>query len=73
MSFLVPPNEAQLERIKKEDVYRPAADLEEDVTQLIEWLTKQPHLPVVTGKSNLKEKQGRIQISNLIFQNHNEK
>jgi len=52
MSFFIPPNKAQLEYIKKEDIYRSPAELEEDITQLIEWLSKQPHLPNVTGKSN---------------------
>lgn len=50
MSFLIPPNKDQLEHIEKEDAYRPAAELEEDVTRLIEWLSRQPHLPSVTGK-----------------------
>lgn len=54
MSFLIPPNKDQLEYIEKEDVFRPAAELEEDVTRLIEWLSQQPHLPNVTGKSKLR-------------------
>lgn len=56
MSFLIPPNKAQLEYIKKEDIYRSPAELEEDITQLIEWLSKQPHLPNVTGKSDFRKK-----------------
>lgn len=47
---LEPINETQLEFIKKEDFYRSPESLDEDVTQLIEWLSKQPHLPTVTGK-----------------------
>lgn len=56
MTMFLPPNEAQLEHIKKEDVYRSAAELEEDVTQLIAWLAMQPHLPNVTGMSDVCKK-----------------
>lgn len=52
MSILVPPDETQLERVKKEYFYRPPDEVEEDITQLIEWLSKQPHLPNITGKSD---------------------
>lgn len=51
--ILEPMNEAQLEYIKKEDFYQSNESLEEDVTQLIEWLSKQPHLPNITGVYNI--------------------
>lgn len=51
--ILEPMNESQLEYIKKEDFYRSNESLEEDVTQLIEWLSKQPHLPNITGVYNI--------------------
>lgn len=51
MSFIVPANDEQLSYVKAEDFYRSDAELDEDVTRLIEWLAKQPHLPNVTGKS----------------------
>lgn len=46
---LEPPNENQLEFIQKEEFYQPPERIEEDVTQLIEWISKQPHLPNITG------------------------
>lgn len=53
---LVPPNEMQLEHIKKQDFYQSADQLDQDVTQLIEWMAKQPHLPKIKGifKNNSK-------------------
>lgn len=50
MIHLLPPNETQLEHIKKDKCYKSADIIEEDVTQLIEWLSKQPHLPNITGE-----------------------
>lgn len=48
--LLEPANNSQLEFIRKQDCYQPPERIEEDVTQLIKWLSKQPHLPNVTGK-----------------------
>ncbi|XP_050522606.1 alpha-tocopherol transfer protein-like [Daktulosphaira vitifoliae] len=48
--LLQTPNEVQLENLKKEEFYQPPEHVEEDVTQLIEWLSKQPHLPNVTDR-----------------------
>lgn len=48
--LLIPPNDTQLEFIKKEDCYQSADSLDQDVTQLIDWLSKQPHLPNITGE-----------------------
>lgn len=48
--YLIPPSETQIAHIKNEDFYQPLHRLEEDVTQLMEWLTKQPHLPNITGE-----------------------
>lgn len=62
MSFLIPPNDAQFECIKKDDAYRPPAELEEDITQLIEWMSKQPHLPNVTGKSKFVKKNSSKKV-----------
>lgn len=50
MTYLIPPNETQIEHIKNEEFYQPLYKLDEDVTHLIEWLTKQPHLPNITGE-----------------------
>jgi len=48
--FLIPPNDTQLEFIKKEECYQSADSLDQDVTQLIDWLSKQPHLPNITDR-----------------------
>lgn len=46
---LHPPNEEQLEKIKQLYFYKDPAKIDEDVDSLIEWLSKQPHLPDITG------------------------
>ncbi|XP_050428173.1 alpha-tocopherol transfer protein-like [Adelges cooleyi] len=48
--LLLPASETQLEKLKAEEFYQPPERIEEDVTQLMEWLTKQPHLPDVTDR-----------------------
>jgi len=48
--FLEPPNETQLDFIKNEECYQPPEKLEQDITQLIQWLSKQPHLPNITDR-----------------------
>lgn len=50
MLNIIPRDESQMEAIRKEDFYQPPERVEEDVTQLIEWLNKQPHLPNISGK-----------------------
>lgn len=47
---LIPPNQFQIEAIKKQVFYKPPQIIDEDVTQLIEWLTKQSHLPIINGE-----------------------
>lgn len=44
-------DEKQLEHIKREEFYRSDDQLDEDVTHLVEWMSKQPHLPKITGES----------------------
>lgn len=60
--FLEPPNETQLEFIKKEDFYQPAERLEEDAIRLIEWLSLQPHLPNITGESLMSFSNARANL-----------
>lgn len=50
LNIIIPRDESQMEAIRKEDFYQPPEKVEEDVTQLIEWLNKQPHLPNISGK-----------------------
>lgn len=47
---LIPPNEIQFENIKKQEYYQSADHLNQDVTQLIQWMAKQPHLPKIKGE-----------------------
>lgn len=46
---LIPPNEQQIEAIKQIYFYKDPEKSEDDVDALIEWLSKQPHLPNITG------------------------
>ncbi|XP_050428160.1 alpha-tocopherol transfer protein-like [Adelges cooleyi] len=52
--FLEPPKEIQLEFIKKENFYHNADKIDEDIDVLIDWLSKQPHLPNVADRVWLK-------------------
>lgn len=44
-------DETQRAFVTKLDFYRTDDQLEEDVTSLLEWISKQPHLPNITGES----------------------
>lgn len=46
---LLPPNEQHQEAIKQLYYYKDPETLEGDIDALIEWLSKQPHLPNITG------------------------
>lgn len=46
---LYPPNEQHEKAIKQLYFYKDPKTSEEDVDILIEWLSKQPHLPSITG------------------------
>jgi len=46
---LLPPTEEQEEAIKQLYYYKDPNTLEEDIDALIEWLSKQPHLPSIEG------------------------
>lgn len=46
---LIPPSDKHQEAIKQLYFYKDPATLEEDIDALIEWLSKQPHLPNVEG------------------------
>ncbi|VVC39727.1 Cellular retinaldehyde binding/alpha-tocopherol transport,CRAL/TRIO, N-terminal domain,CRAL-TRIO lipid [Cinara cedri] len=43
-------NETQRDFVIKQDYYRTDQQLAEDVTKLMEWMSKQPHLPEITDK-----------------------
>ncbi|VVC39729.1 Hypothetical protein CINCED_3A014696 [Cinara cedri] len=43
-------NETQMEFVTKQKYYRTDEQLDEDVTMLLEWMSKQPHLPEIKGK-----------------------
>lgn len=47
--FLLPPTEEHEKVIKQLYYYKDPSSLEEDVDALIEWLSKQPHLPSIEG------------------------
>lgn len=49
---LSPPNEQHEEAIKNLYFYKDPKETEEDIDALIEWLSKQPHLPNITGLLN---------------------
>lgn len=57
---LIPPNEIQLEHIKNQDFYRLPDQLDEDITLLIEWMDKQPHLPKIKGEQTKLFKKKKI-------------
>lgn len=49
---LSPPNEQHEQAIKNLYFYKDPKETEEDIDALIEWLSKQPHLPNITGLLN---------------------
>lgn len=50
MTFLVPPDEQRQLAIEQLYFYKDPSTLDEDVDALIEWLSKQPHLPNIAGE-----------------------
>lgn len=46
---LLPPNDEHEEAIKQLYFYKNPKEIENDIDILIEWLSKQPHLPSITG------------------------
>lgn len=46
---LLPPDVEHQEAIKQLYFYKDPEKIENDIDVLIEWLSKQPHLPSVTG------------------------
>lgn len=46
---LLPPDEHHQKAIEQLYFYKDPKKTEEDVDALIEWLSKQPHLPNITG------------------------
>lgn len=49
---LTPPNQQHQQAIKNLYFYKDPKDTEEDIDALIDWLSKQPHLPNITGLLN---------------------
>jgi hypothetical protein len=48
---LTPPNQQQEQAIKNLYFYKDPKETEEDIDALIDWLSKQPHLPNITGST----------------------
>ncbi|VVC40931.1 Cellular retinaldehyde binding/alpha-tocopherol transport,CRAL/TRIO, N-terminal domain,CRAL-TRIO lipid [Cinara cedri] len=51
---LLPPNNEHKEAIKKLYFFKEPEKIEDDIDVLIEWLSKQPHLPNITDRQWLK-------------------
>lgn len=72
--ILTPPNEQHEQAIKNLYFYKDPKDTEEDIDALMEWLSKQPHLPNITDRVWLRHfligRKNNLQMTKKVIESY---